>query len=210
MRSITAALAAFTVTVCATVSALPSNPAVAAHFSGATGGTGCNGGLNRAINADHTYYYDGLTSTDSNAMDWTRSNNMNPTNMNTSKVSQLAGGTDVRVEDDNYTNFCGAVWLSTDSPNSGAVGLVTCATLESNGDKCKQHVLRMNTYFTNNTTTANTRGLACHENGHTVGLMHRSQFDVDGELVFTCMHQQYPKNANAYDSHDVAVINNHY
>lgn len=178
----------------------------ASHFSGATGATGCTD-LNRGDAANpKQYFYNNLTAADSNAMDWTRGNNLNPTNINTSQIFTLTASTDVNVLDGAYTDYCGVQWVTTTT--GGVVGITTCDTLS--GSACKRHSLRMSTVFTSNSTTTTVRGLACHENGHAVGLGHRSVHDSDGELVFSCMHSGYPKNANAYDSHDVSAINSHY
>lgn len=173
--------------------------ASANHFSGATGATGCTG-LNRADNANHGYYYYELQSETTAAMDWTRSNNMNPTNINTSRVG-LSNTTDVVVLDRYYSDYCGVPWIQPGS--GGVVGLVTCKSLVSGTAKCESHDLRMSNHFTDNTTRSNIRGLACHEDGHTVGLAHRSG-------TATCMPQGYPKPANAYDAHDRTAINSHY
>lgn len=179
---------------------LPSSGS-ATNFSGLTGATGCTA-LNMADNSGHSYWYEDLQSENVAATDWTRVNNMDPTDINTSRASSLSSLTDVVVRDRYYVDYCGYDWYSTSS--GGIVGLVTCDSLVSGSSRCEQHSMRMSNTFTDNTTTTNVRGLACHENGHTIGLAHRA---ADAP---SCMHQGYPKNALAYDSHDRSHINTNY
>ncbi|MEV6965877.1 matrixin family metalloprotease [Hamadaea sp. NPDC051192] len=176
----------------------PVSPA-AANFSGATGATGCND-LNKADNATHSFHNVDLSTAMVNATSWARTNNVDPTDINTTTDPSLDGLTDVVVRDRYYVDFCGHDWYRS-STNGGVVGLATCDDTNS-ADECEQHTVRYNNYFVDNTSLTNERGLACHEIGHTLGLAHRTSK--------SCMQQGYPKPLNNYSAHDAEHINNNY
>lgn len=179
--------------------------ASADHYSGGTGQEGC-GVLNAPqANQDQNYYYDDLQAESSAAVTWNRVNNINPTQMNTALSSTYTSATDVWVGDRYYDDYCGVDWYRgpSDPDGNGAVGMGNCfREVAGSGKRCDQHDLRLNNWFTDNTTTSNIRGLACHEGGHTLGLGHRPA-TANG----SCMPQGYPKPANAYDPHDRNGIN---
>lgn len=177
--------------------------AFADHYYGGTGQEGCSGANSPQLGKVQNYYYDDLEPESSSAVTWNRTENINPTQMDTTlNSSYSASVTDVWVGDRNYVDYCGVDWYGGPSdPDGGAVGMGNCyRKVDGSGQRCDQHDLRLNNYFTKNTTVSNVRGLACHEGGHTLGLGHRS-----GEN--TCMPQGYPKPANQYDGHDRDSIN---
>lgn len=166
--------------------------AQASNWAGATGNTGCTT-LNMADNGDHTYYYSDLTVAMSAAVTWTRFNNLNPTDMNSSGTTSPTSNTDVIVYDNNYTDYCGYTW---NGPGSGVVGLVQCVSTTSNS-RCQKHEMRFDTSYTSGASTTNQRSLACHENGHTIGLAHYSS---------GCMTQSI-SGSTTYTQHDINHIN---
>src|SRR5688572_25437051 len=98
-RSICVLLAAAAATLLAQSAANPTN------FAGATGSTGC-GLINMADGVHNTYYYGSLTANVSTAMNWTRANNLDPTDMSSEVVSTVQSNTDALVYDSDYSNFC--------------------------------------------------------------------------------------------------------
>lgn len=169
-------------------------PARADNFAGPTSATGCTM-LNMADNYEHTYYYSGLTSAVSAALDWTRTNNLDPTEMTSVTVSSVTAATDVVAYDADYTTYCGYTW---NGSGGSTIGLVTCVSLS--GSTCEKHELRFDTSYTSGATVTNRRSLACHENGHTVGLAHRASSDSCMPATLNGVTQYSP-------SHDVPHIN---
>ncbi|NUT35544.1 MAG: hypothetical protein HOV79_21030 [Hamadaea sp.] len=176
----------------------PALPANATNYSGTTGDTGCTG-LNEADNGSHYFHYVDLSDHMTNATDWARTNNINPTDVNTYYDSTLDNLTDVVVRDQHYVDYCGKDWMQVPG-DGGVVGAAFCDRLNS-ADECEQHTVRYNLNFTGGTSTDNRRGLACHEQGHALGLAHR-----DG----SCMEQGYPKPTLNYSSHDRDHLNGNY
>lgn len=110
--------------------------------------------------------------------------------------------TDVIVYDRYYGDYCGYAW--TNGSGSGIVGLVTCDGIVSvSNNRCEQHSLRISNTFIDNSGTFEQRSVACHENGHTLGLQHRA------ESAQSCM-PAVAINTATYDAHDQAVINGNY
>ncbi len=146
----------------------------ATNFSGATGATGCPmSDNNMADNRDHYFWYDSLTVNVASAVNWSRTNNFDPTRINTFYDSSENSTTDAIVRDQDYTTYCGYTWH--DSGSTGGVnGLATCNSL--NGvSECESHVLRYDTSFFDGASLSFQRHVACHEVGHSLGLKHRSE-----------------------------------
>jgi hypothetical protein len=171
--------------------------AVGTNFSGATGNTQCAGN-NMADNRDHYVQYVNLTSQAQSVLNWTRVNNYNPTDVDTHGETNPNPATDVRVEDDDYTGTtCGVTWLA--SPDgTGMAGLTPCQSLT--GSRCQQATIYLDNDFVGPQTTTMERSLACHEFGHTLGLMHRSP----GCLVSPL------SGSTAISTHDTEHLDWHY
>ena len=155
-----------------------------------------------ADSAAHGFYYVSMSPRNASAMDWARTNVLNPTHINTYSDS-LTSTTDVVVDDGYYTVLCGLPWFHPDSSPEGVVGLAYCHSL-TGWNACEQFRLYMNQYFTDISALDWVQALAVHEAGHTLGLMHRSS----GNAV---MQQGYPKPSRYFDDHDGDLhLNIHY
>jgi Matrixin. len=146
--------------------------AEASNWSGITGATGCGGGppLNQADDRAHYFWYDALTAGNTNAANWSRTNNYNPTVVDTFNASGNFPETDAVLYDQDYTNYCGYVWDG--SPN--LYGIAHCVSLNG-AIECERHEVRYDTSDTNGFTDTQRRSLACHEIGHSFGLAHTGE-----------------------------------
>jgi hypothetical protein len=194
------------------VGACPST-ASANHFAGASGRTradyGCELSSNMADAAPHSFYYPDLTYDMEVSTTYVRGSDLDPTYLDTVRVTSVTQYTDVVVYDNDYTDYCGLVWHS--AANTGAVkGVTACVSLTA-ADQCQKHEVRYDDSFTNVTSVQNRTGLACHEIGHSTGLLHRpSDEDVPPRLPQSCLVQGYPKASNALDLYDVAHLQVNY
>lgn len=128
-------------------------------------------------------------------MNWARASTIDPTDVNTYN-DVLNAYTDVIVRDGYYSGVCGLVWKTATS--SGVIGVATCNSLS--GSSCEQHVVMLSQYYTDVAALDGVQGLAAHEAGHTLGLMHRTSGN-------TVMRATAPWPSRYYDSHDVAHLN---
>lgn len=158
----------------AMLSALPlvvsKTPASATNFSGITGATICTG--NVADNRTHVIAYSSLQAIMQDAMNWSRVNNYDPTDINTQNETTISATTDVVAQDLDYAgSWCGGVWCCETGPNTGWVGYASCQAPNS-ANECERWDVYFDTDFTMPATVTQRRGLACHELSHTVGLLH--------------------------------------
>lgn len=186
--------------LCCAIYWSPVSPAAAHNWFGATNKTGCDS-PNQADNPGQNYEYTYLTTRMANATDWARTNVIDPTRVDTWIDQTPDEHTDVLVTDTYYHTLCGYNWVDDDTP-SGVVGLTTCEKLTSVGN-CDQHLVRYDLYFTDNADLDGRRGLACHENGHALGLAHPED---SGDPTTTCMKTGYPRPLLDYSSHDKSML----
>lgn len=179
---------------------LVSPSAQATNFSGITGLTGCND-LNQADNANHGFNYVDLTSYMAAATDYARTNAIGPTDVYTSIDPTPDEHTDVDVIDRYYVDYCGFSWYTPST--GGVIGAAKCDLLSST-NRCDHHSVRYSNTWTDGASTTQRRWLACHENGHALGLMHRSATD-------SCMPPSPPSSPSVvYSAHDIAHLNDAY
>lgn len=174
-------------------------PGMASNFSGANGRTGCGNGspVNMADNATHGFFYSNLKDTTRTAQNATRTNVYNPTDINTITVSTVTSTTDVVVYDNDYTTYCGYTW----DGSGGLYGLTTCVSLNS-ANECEKHEVRYDNSDLDPASAANREAMACHETGHTVGLLHRN-------TDTSCIANPFT-GARVLSSHDRSHINANY
>jgi len=169
----------------------------ASNFSGETGAfAGCYN--NMADNRDHFFYYEALTSATSTAVNWSRTNNYNPTDLNTFTDAVRTSGTDVVAFDADYEGeSCGKTWM-VNASTPGVIGLTLCQSLSSL--RCQQFFVYFDNDWMGPASAAQENSLACHELGHSVGLLHGSA----GCMVAT-------NNAStSLTDHDRSHINTYY
>jgi hypothetical protein len=175
----------------------------ASAFSWRTGSAslGCDGVNNSADSISHGYWYNsGLSSVMAQATSWARINAIDPTDINTFSVPALAADTDVVVYDQNYTDWCGEFW---NGSGGFVIGMTHCVSLASNpANACEKTEVRYDESYTNGVTTTRRRNLACHENGHTLGL--------DEELAGTSCMRSHATDYTTYTSGDITWINLNY
>lgn len=181
------------------MAAFPPSPAQASNFSGANSATGC-AGPNMADNASHSIWYDALTTDSITSVNWTRTINYNPTDVDTVNEDVPDSLTDVMVYDADYEGTsCGFAW-QTGYPAVGILGFAQCLSLT--GSRCQQFGVYFDNDFMGPRSTVEERWLACHELGHTFGLMHTNTGS-------NCM-QSPGIGTSALTTHDVAHINSNY
>ncbi len=172
----------------------------AGAFSWRTGSAslGCNGVNNSADSISHGYWYNSaLSSAMAQATSWARANAIDPTDINTFDVPALAPDTDVVVYDQDYTNWCGQPW---NGSGGFVIGMTHCVSLASNpANACEKSEVRYDESYTNGATTTRRRNLACHENGHTLGL--------DEETAGTSCMRSTATDNTTYGSGDITWIN---
>lgn len=180
-----------TVVGAATIVTLVGPGAGATNFSGSSGGTGCYAN-NMQDSSLMTYYKQSLTTKMSNAVTDTVTNDVGPTTMSSSLLTSSNSATDVIYNDGDYSTYCGFDWHPDDASDGFVIGIATCQSLA--GTDCEQFHVYFDTSFTDNINDDFARTLACHETGHTVGLLHRESTG--------CMPANVPSNAHFFNTHD--------
>lgn len=153
--------------------ALPGT-AYAGNFAGGpTGGYGCES-PNVADNANHYVWYNAVHPDTAQALQSTRSDSYDPTDVNTFVDSAWTSTTDMVAHDADYTgNFCGYTWMRTSSDGPGYIaGYTICQSLS--GSACQQFYIYFDNDYMGPRTAAQEKALACHEFGHNLGLLHSS------------------------------------
>ena len=148
----------------------------AANWSGASGNTGCSGGVNMTDNKDLYYYRSSLTSYMYSAVAHALNNEVAPTDIVVKPEESSAGsGTDIVYYDADFSTWCGKDWHPDDPSDAGTAyvwGNSSCETLS--GSKCDRNDIRFDTSYWGSASTNARRKVACHETGHALGLTHRS------------------------------------
>lgn len=173
----------------------------ATNFSGASSGTGCLAN-NMQDNRDMTFHRSSLTTRMYNAVAFVNNNLIAPTDITMqAEQSTPDGNTDVVMYDLDYSTYCGFDWHpdGPDPDTNWVAGHAECDTLS--GSKCQRFEVRWDTSLTDGLNDNGARTWACHELGHTLGLLHRNE---------GCMPATVPANAPAYSTHDVSHVNANY
>lgn len=129
------------------------------------------------------YFYENLDQSWQDNLSWNRVNNLNPTDLSTSYVSEHSNS-DVAVRVNNYGDL-------------GWAGQADC--VDRSAPTCRHWHLEMNTYY-GPYTQWQKRYLACHESGHSVGLRHVG--------AAGCVEETW--STNLFSGHDVDHINAYY
>lgn len=160
------------------------------YFSGITGEKGCR--VNVTDNDSQSYYRHGTDSRLWNEVLWTRSNNINPTDMSTSTTSVWGTTTDVGVYNADFSGDSKCAWQAPDGTwwwqpwcceqakktTDGTLipFLAAAAWVETlnAANEAEQHRLyfEIDNLNNNNWNQSYLRAIACHETGHTLGLLH--------------------------------------
>ena len=183
---------------------MPTVPAITAsaeNWYGATGNVTCGG--NMQDNNDMTYHrLSGLSSTLFAAYTYALKNAVLPTDIDLqSEQSSPDSNTDVVMQEANYTgSWCGHTWHG--GSGSVIVGYASCESLS--GSKCQSFNIFTDQSWEVNQTTTRRRNHACHELGHTLGLIHPGS---DEEQNSSCL---YSKSELDYSDHDKEHINENY
>lgn len=113
-----------------------------------------------------------------NAVNWVRTNLINPTDLDTFYASSQTEQTDVVMFDEIYTSFCedalGVEW--TDDGFTGLLGFAACESLTP-ANRCEQQNVRLHWYWFREHEAPGNRWFVCHEVGHAIGLIHRQGGD---------------------------------
>jgi len=187
--------------------------AQAHNFSGATGSTSScvinsdPGSINMADAQPHTYYYDANVVNNTSVkihQDWAWNSVYGPTIVTPQSVGTLTTATDVAVFTQDYSTYCGRAWHpQLNGPYT--VGLTTCVALNPGASTCERHDVRYDlSWWNQNMDNVYRRNVACHETGHTLGLMHPE--DAGGADLNSCLRFGIPA-IDYISEHDAAHIN---
>lgn len=132
------------------------------------------------------------------ALNEARVNQLDRTSIDTSLLSSVNSLTDVLAYDQDYTTYCGRPWHFDGAPGEVTIGLYACISLASAG-KCEKSEIRFDLSYNDGVAWNLRNSTACHEVGHTVGLLHRNTSD-SGCIATNNDHYHYSE-------HDVAHIN---
>ena len=176
-------------------------PVSAGNWYGATGNVTCGG--NMQDNDDMTYHRSsGLSSALFDAYTYALNNAVLPTAINLQpEQSSPDSNTDVVMHEANYTGtWCGHTWHG--GSGSVIVGYASCESLS--GSKCQSFNIYTDQSWEVNQTTTRRRNHACHELGHTLGLIHPNS---NQQRDSSCL---YSSTALDYSDHDKGHINDKY
>ncbi len=151
-----------------------------------------------ADDKDHFIYLDSSVGAGmDNAIAWVTSDQLDPTRIDTHTITNPTGSTDVEVVQGQYsgTHICGVPW-------STLVGWTACMSLATSG-KCDRHIVHFNSDNVAEDSVNRKRWAACHELGHSLGLMHDANQN-------SCMWNSYYSAPNTYSQHDRDMFYNYY
>jgi hypothetical protein len=154
----------------------------------------------------HYYWFDSALSTlMQDATNYAIQVSIDPTDITTQFTS--AGSADVRVYDQNYSNWCGITnWHPVvDANNRWVFGYSQCVSTTSlPANACEVNEVRYDESWTPTVDVWSRIALACHENGHALGMEHWSN------ATTSCMSVDVHGSRNSFDGADVYWINLNY
>lgn len=186
-------------------------PAASANWFGETGRARsvnddyrCGGpNMTQSKDVDFGFSPD-MTAEAKGAVNYTRDELLDPTDINTSVVDDYGPHIDVLVTVKDYDTWCvdltGYDWATAEHPKVGLAGLTNCETKASGSPRCDKANVRLSDIWMDAANQSERRYLACHEIGHAIGLMHR---DAAAGCMVKCAYASTP----VYTSHDVAHFN---
>jgi hypothetical protein len=174
----------------------------ATNFTGGTGASGC--AANAQDNSTMTWHRtSGLSTAMRSAVAYALTYHVNPTDITVATEQATPdGNTDVVYYEADYANnFCGFTWHSA----GNLIGYTYCRTTSgANGGTCQGFNIYIDQSWEVGTTTTLRRSMACHETGHSLGLMHPGT----GIDQSTCVSG--PNSFVGYSSHEIGHINSFY
>lgn len=120
-------------------------------------------------NYEHTVFRDGgLTALMNNASTDRLNNQFNPLDIDVIYLGSVSSTTDLVLYDQDYSTYCGLTW----GTGTGQIaGLSSCVSRNNVGE-CEKNEVRYDEGQTNAYNDFQRRSLACHEIGHSIGLVH--------------------------------------
>lgn len=156
---------------------------------------------NMTDNKDVYFSYIDPSTTMRDAANWTRTNLMNGTSLDTFSVAEPTAQTDVVMRDLYYTDWCedtlGVQW--TTNGITGLHGMAACYSI-TGGGRCDQQVVRISNFWFDARDLAGDRWIVCHELGHAIGLVHR-------DTGQGCMLNTGAVGLQSYTAHDLLHFN---
>lgn len=190
------------VTVVLAIAIALSIPASAANWYGATGNTGCGGNMQ---DDKYMWYHrdSSLSSSVYNAYRYALNNAVLPTDVVLKpEVSNPNSNTDVVIFGKDYAgSWCGYVWHG--SSGGTLIGYASCNNLS--GSRCNRFDVYTDKSWSDGESSLRLRTHACHELGHTLGLIHPSGAGEDESS--SCVGHWSQRD---YSDHDKEHINENY
>lgn len=147
-----------------------------------TGGRSANCAVNdpgeviATDNYQHTVFRSALSSGMNTAAVWALDNQYNTLDMDVIYAASVNSTTDAVLYDQNYSTYCGINWNS-------ASGLSSCVARNAVRE-CEKNEVRWDNSTVDGWNVSQRRFIACHEIGHSVGLVHNGAGTcMNGDVV---------------------------
>ena len=148
-------------------------------------------------------WYQSLAADTITALNSSRTQDYNPTDLNTFNEDVLTNQT-VAIDYDYSGTICGFQWWE-NGQDGGKIGFSRCMIVVPGGSKCDQNRLDFdNDWMGPGQPSGVKQSLACHEFGHAMGLAH-----IDPSVTNSCMLDPISGQQHL-SGHDIAHITNNY